>query len=207
MCDEIIVAQEIIPVKTKEPDVNAIELNGYIKNDTSSSNGKPRITWNAVTGAETYQVYRSLSGGTDTFSRISTTANKSLTNTSTEAGTTYYYKVRAVFADGSFGEFSNVVVLTTPSKQLAKTIVLEGYIREDKGKPRITWNAVEGAESYQVDRSLSGETGTFSRISTTTNKSLTNTSAKSGNTYYYKVRAVFEDGSKGAFSNVVVLTI
>ena len=165
----------------------------------------------AISDAVIYEVYRCETGADGVYSRISRTENRSLTNDSTEVGTTYYYKVKAVFADETTSEFSNVVVLTTPEEQVIEPVVLEGYIREDNtsynGKPRITWNSVTGAKNYQVYRSLTGEAGTFFRVSTTANTSLTNTSTEPGNTYYYKVRAVFENGSKGAFSNVVELTI
>ena len=99
----------VLTVPAEEP----VVLQGYIREDSTKYNGKPRITWNSVTGAKSYKVYRSLTGKAGTFFRISTITNTSLTNTSTEAGKTYYYKVRAVYADDSKGEFSNVVKLTT----------------------------------------------------------------------------------------------
>ena len=54
------------------------------------------------------------------------------------------------------------------------------------GKPMLTWDAVPGAESYNVYRAES-EDGPYTRINSTTATSYVNTGAKEGVTYYYKV--------------------
>ena len=61
----------------------------------TTSNGSPRLTWNAVTGAAKYEVYRATSKN-GSYTKMFTTSNLSYTNTSAKAGTTYYYKVKAV---------------------------------------------------------------------------------------------------------------
>ena len=60
----------------------------------TTSNGKPRITWKAVTGADKYYIYRSTDG--KNFSYYDTTTSTSYTNTGAKKNTKYYYKVRAV---------------------------------------------------------------------------------------------------------------
>ena len=57
--------------------------------------GKPKLTWNAVTGAAKYEVYRATSAN-GTYTKLYTTTGTSLKNTSAVAGTTYYYKVKAI---------------------------------------------------------------------------------------------------------------
>jgi fibronectin type 3 domain-containing protein len=67
----------------------------------------------------------------------------------------------------------------------------------------LSWKAVEGAAGYQVYRSTTGEDGNFTRVKTTTDLSFTNSKAELGATYYYKVRAITEDGTKGVFSKII----
>ena len=58
-------------------------------------NGSPRLTWNAVAGANKYYIYRSTEAN-GTFEYLYSTKNLFYTNKSAVAGTTYYYKVKAV---------------------------------------------------------------------------------------------------------------
>ena len=62
---------------------------------TTTSAGKPRLTWDAVAGASQYEIYRATSQN-GTYTKMYTTTALSYTNTSAKADTTYYYKVKAV---------------------------------------------------------------------------------------------------------------
>ena len=163
----------------------------------SASSGKPQLTWKPVTGATAYEVYRSTSQS-GTYSLLSTTASTSYVNTSAVAGTTYYYKVKAICGNGA-SAYSNIVsgqvqiVLDAP-------VVTFGH-SASSGKPQLTWNAVAGATSYEVYRSTS-QSGTYSLLGTTAATSYTNTGAVAGTTYYYKVKAICGNGAS-AYSNIV----
>ena len=163
-----------------------------------ASSGKIKLTWNAVAGADKYEVYRSTSK-TGTYTKIYTTAGTSLTNTSTEAGVTYYYKVRAI-VDGkasATGAYSEIVSRTCDLARPTVSISLNS-----KGKPVLTWDAVSGAVKYEVYRSTS-ENGTYTRFYTTTGTKYTNSSAETGVTYYYKVKAIASDSAaNSAYSSV-----
>ena len=60
----------------------------------TTSNGKPKITWKAVTGADKYYIYRSTDG--KNFSYYDSTTKLSYTNTGAKKNTKYYYKVKAI---------------------------------------------------------------------------------------------------------------
>ena len=165
-----------------------------------AASGKPKITWNAVSGATKYEVWRSTSGKAGTFSRIITTSGTSLTNTSAVAGKTYYYKLRSLGKYASnLSSYSSVVKRACDYAQPKA----KGANVAASGKPKITWGGVTNAKKYEVWRSTSGKTGTFSKIFTTTGKALTNTSAVAGKTYYYKVRAIGNANCASAYSSVV----
>ena len=165
----------------------------------SASSGKPMLTWNAVGGATSYRIYRSTSKGSG-YSLLGTTTATSYTNTGAKAGTTYYYRVKAC-NDAGLSPYSNIVsgnVVVTPKP--AAPVVKIGN-SASSGKPMLTWNAVSGATSYKVYRATS-QKGTYSLLGTVTATSYTNTGAKAGVTYWYKVKAVNSAG-ESAYSNIV----
>ena len=160
-----------------------------IKVTSRSSDGKPVIKWDAVDNATKYQVYRATSKN-GTYKRISTTTKTSLTNTSTTAGKTYYYKVRAIDDYGNKSKYSNISSRTC---DLARPVVSTSSV-SSTGKIKLTWKAIDGAVKYEVYRATS-KSGTYSLVKTTTSTSYTNTSAKAGKTYYYKVKAIHENSA------------
>ena len=169
----------------------------------NDAQGRPTLKWNAVTGAAKYEVYRARSKDGD-YTKYSTVTGTSYTNTSyIEDGNTYYYKVRALDADGTAGAWSSVVSVTY--KQILPAPTVTGG-NDSQGRPTLTWKAVSGAAKYEVYRARSKD-GDYIKYSTVTGTSYTNTSyIENGNTYYYKVRALDAKGTAGAWSSVVSVT-
>ena len=171
-----------------------------VKIGHSASSGKPMLTWNAVSGATSYKVYRATSQN-GTYSLLGTVTTTSYINTGAKDGVTYYYKVTAVNDSGE-SAYSNIVSgqnkAVTPKP--AAPVVKIGH-SASSGKPMLTWNAVSGATSYKVYRATS-QNGTYSLLGTVTTTSYINTGAKDGVTYYYKVKAVNSAG-ESAYSNTV----
>ncbi len=167
------------------------------------SQGRPTLKWNAVSGAAKYEVYRARSKNGD-YIKYSTVTGTSYTNTSyIENGNTYYYKVRALDANGTAGAWSSIVSVTYKQTLPAPTVTGGN---DSQGRPTLKWNAVTGAAKYEVYRARSKD-GDYIKYSTVTGTSYTNTSyIENGNTYYYKVRALKSDGTAGAWSSVVSVT-
>lgn len=65
----------------------------------TTSGGKPKLTWKAVTGADKYYIYRSTNG--KNFKYWESTTKTSYINTGAKRNTRYYYKVKAVCAANS----------------------------------------------------------------------------------------------------------
>ena len=170
-----------------------------VKPDYLISTGKPYIKWAAVAGASKYYVYRSGSSN-GTYEYVGTTTATNYTDNKANAGYTYYYKVKAVskVSSGANSYYSAAIGATC---HCARPSV---KITTSNGSPRLTWNAVAGASQYEVYRATS-KNGTYTKMFTTSNLSYTNTSAKAGTTYYYKVKAVSKVKSvaNSAFSTVV----
>ena len=146
-------------------------------------NGKPQLKWSAVTGAEKYWIYRSTDGVN--FKYYDSTTGTSYTNCIAASGTEYYYKVKAaavVSGKNVASDFSNTKSLfTTPAAPSVS-------ITTSKGKPKLTWKAVKGADNYYIYRSTDGKN--FKYYNETDEAGYTNYSTNIGTTYYYKVRAV-----------------
>ena len=165
---------------------------------TYSDSGKPKLTWNAVSGATSYRVFRSESRGSG-YSLLGTTTATSYTNTGAAVGKTYYYRVKAVNSVGTSG-YSNIVSGKAKTAAPAAPSVTIG--NSSTGKPQLTWKAVSGAVKYEVYRSTRQNSG-YSLLGTTTSTSYVNTGASTGTTYYYRVKAVNRNGMASGYSNIV----
>lgn len=150
----------------------------------NNGDGKPMLTWNKVSGASKYEIYRS--GYRDgTYTKMYTTTKTSYANTSAGTGYTYYYKVVAVSANNKGANATSEIV---SQKCLSSGLKVTNG-NSTAGKPKLTWNKVDGISEYVVYRS-SYRNGTYTKMLATKGTSYTNTSAKKGCTYYYKVTAI-----------------
>lgn len=149
-----------------------------------AATGKITLSWAAVRGAASYDVYRSLTKY-GPFVKMTSTDGASCTDTSAKVGYTYYYKVRAVAADGTKSDYSTVVSRTCD----CAAPVVKGGNNASTGKVTLTWDKVSGAKEYVVYRA-NYSNGTYTKMFTTKNTSYTNTTANAGYTYYYKVKAI-----------------
>ncbi|MGN0294343.1 MAG: GH25 family lysozyme [Lachnospiraceae bacterium] len=160
-----------------------------------------KVTWSGVSGASGYRIYRKESGGSWKYLADVKSEDRSFTDGYLiTTGKKYYYTVRAYrVVNGSrvYGKYdgtgiSGKALPSTPSVTLTST---------QKGKVKISWNKISGADGYAVYRKSSAD-GTWTRIQTihsgsTTSCTVTATSKK---TYYYTVRAYRKVGSSNVYS-------
>ena len=165
---------------------------------SSSSYNSNKITWNKVSGANGYKIYRATSknGKYSSIKTITSGSTLSYINTGLQTGKTYYYKVRAYrLVNGSkvYGKYS--------SYASAKPSLLKPSISLSSGKRKayIKWNKISGANGYEIYRSTS-KNGKYSKIKTLTGTSYTNCNLSSKKVYYYKVRAYRNVNGKKVYS-------
>ncbi|MDR2793433.1 MAG: fibronectin type III domain-containing protein [Treponema sp.] len=81
---------------------------------SASSSSSITVSWNSVSNASGYYIYRATSSS-GSYSYVTSTSSTSYTNTGLSSGTTYYYKVSAY--NSSYGEGSqpSYTYATTPS--------------------------------------------------------------------------------------------
>ena len=148
----------------------------------NAATGDIQLTWTAVEGAAKYQVY-SATSEEGPYSLLYTAKSTKLNHGSAEVGVTYYYKVRALNADGEvLSAFSGWKYRCCDCAQPEVSVSLN-----KNGKPALTWDAVEGAQKYRVY--VYGEDGELLNKVNVKSK-LTHSSAVAGETYTYQVVAV-----------------
>ena len=170
--------------------------------DYLSSTGKPYIKWKAVTGAAKYEVYRAASKD-GKYTKVAVTTKLNYTDKDAAVGQSYYYKIKAVskVRTAANSVFSAAVKATCHCAKPAVKITTTS-----SGAPKLTWNAVTGASQYEIYRATS-QSGTYTKMFTTTKTSYTNTSAKAGTTYYYKIKAVSKKTTSANSSYSAVVSV
>ena len=180
-------------VKSRTPDLPC----PVVTATNNTATGKVQLSWEEIDGAIEYKVYRSTSRDGD-YSLMYDTEGTTYTNSSAEPGVTYYYKVKAICeVSKSNSAFSAVKSRTCDCAQPEITLRANA-----SGKPRLTWEAVEGAVEYKVYRSDS-RNGDYSLMYVTDGTSYSNSTAEIGVTYYYKIRAISGNSyAHSVYSNI-----
>ena len=154
---------------------------------SNAANGV-KISWNKITGAKTYTVYRAVySGGKwSSWKAIKTGVTATTyTDTSVKSNANVRYTVRAV--NGRFASYfkasNSIKFLATPTVKAANAA---------KGVT-VTWDKIAGAKTYTVYRAVysGGKWSGWTAIKTgVTGTSYTDTTVKSGATVRYTVKAI-----------------
>lgn len=149
-----------------------------------------KISWNKISGADHYRVWRATSED-GKYTKIAEVGQntKSYTDKKCTFGKQYWYKV---YARGTASNGKDI--RSTGSKPVAAKSVLPApsfsITSVDYRTNKVSWKKVAGASGYRIFRSTS-KNGTYSKVKTTTKSSTTsweNTNLKAGKAYYYKIR-------------------
>ncbi len=142
------------------------------------------VTWDKISGAKSYYVYRKAPGETS-WKRVAVVTKNIYTDSNVKNGKTYKYTVKAY--NGNI--FSGYKTSGWTIKRLAAP-ELKSITNATNGVT-VKWGKVTGASKYYVYR----KTGTTSweKLATTTNLSYVDKTAKEGKIYTYTVRAAYSD--------------
>jgi fibronectin type 3 domain-containing protein len=154
------------------------------------------VTWDSVTGARSYKVYRSADSADSGFALLATVTSLSHGD-STASTSVSYYVVRAVDGNGresplSAADQGRCKALAAPENVAASDGVSLFHIR-------ITWNAVSGASRYAVYRSRFSSSRYT--LTTTVDTTVAIDSVDSTGAYYYKIAAIDRNDNEGPVSN------
>ncbi len=166
----------------------------------SPGEGQATISWTAVTGAISYNIYWSTTAANAT--KLSGTKIAGVTSpyvhyTGLAGGATYYYVVTAVGTDGESRE--SAVASATPGSPITAT--------PGNGQVTISWTAVTGATSYNIYWSTTAANAT--KLSGTKIAGVTSpyihTGLTNGTPYYYVVTAVTAGGESAESTSVTAI--
>lgn len=150
-----------------------------------------RVSWNAVTGASGYRVYRKT--GSSGWSNIGDTTSTSFKDSTAKEKTTYTYTVRAKNSSGVIDSDYNKTGVSaawnSSSAGLIDTPKMASAAAESTGI-RVKWNKVSGANGYRVYRKTTGNWGFLADVGNTDN--YLDTGCVSGTKYTYTVRAMID---------------
>ena len=188
---------------TQELNVNFETVSGLNPTDGSSTtNTKPTLRWNAVTGASSYEIQIADSAANLAGSSTADAPGASYTPTTALTNKqTHHWRVRAVDGDGQFGAWSGASSLRVEWGTVSGLNPANGSITTDT-TPAFSWNAVAGAAKYQIQIADSEETLEGSPLvdEEVSGTSYTPASALTDNyyqTYHWRVRAMDANGQTG----------
>ncbi len=155
-------------------------------------------------GATSYRLDVGTSpGGTQILSNLNVGAVTTYSVTSLTAGTTYYYKVRAVNAGGTSAnsnEISQITITSAPVATVATGMTTTSF--------SANWVSVTGAASYRIDVGTTpGGTDIKNDFVLGLVTTYSVTALTPGTTYYYKVRAVNAGGTSANSNEITTITL
>lgn len=157
-----------------------------------------KLSWNKITSAKSYVIYRSTkkTSGYKAIKTITKNSTISYTNSSLTCGKTYYYKVTAVA--GKTKKTSNIATIKVAPAKIGTISVNSPKCKQVK----VSYSKISGATGYQVYTSTDNKS--YKLAKTTTGTSYT-ASVGAGKSLYFKVRAYKTVGKTkyyGAYSVV-----
>jgi|GEM_PF-4223190 len=159
------------------------------------------ITWNPVSGADGYRVFRSTSKS-GVYSYVSTTLSANFRDNGLKTGKVYYYKVCSY--DGSVSSDFSEAAFCAPVP--AAVCGLRSSVASPTSV-RLSWEKPKGGSGYEIWRSRCSDTG-YVKIGSARGTKYTDNGLIPGVTYYYKVRAYCKSGKTivpGDFSEYTAL--
>jgi YD repeat-containing protein len=159
----------------------------------TSSSGSYTVSWTAVSGATRYELEQRLNGGGWSVIHNAAGTSKALSG---QGNGTWGYRVRACNSGGC-GAYSAIksTVVTLPPSGVPN---LTAPASNSTGSYTVSWSAVSGATSYQLEERLNS--GSWSTIHNGTGTSKARTGRTTG-TWGYRVRAC-NAGGCGSYSAI-----
>ena len=195
------------PPKPPQPPVTPVVPNAPAISCSVQSISQINVSWNEVSNATGYRVFRCTGGSCTPTSQIQSTSNTYWINTGLNEATTYRYRVKAYNSEGDSG-YSNIATCTTPSTPQPPSVPdapTVSCVVQSNNQIDVSWSAVNYATGYKVFRCSGGSCTPTSQVLNTANTYWANTGLNEATTYRYRVKAYNNSGESG-YSNIATCT-
>ena len=166
----------------------------------------PAFSWNAVSGAQTYEFEFSADSGFNSSLALATTRNTRAALKKVVPNGTYYWRVRGVASDGSLGAWSETrsIVMAWTAEPTPLNPADGTEISYPADALTLRWSAVPGAANYVVRIASDPDLGTliWDAPKETAASNFTVTSSLSPGTYYWNITPLNAEGHAGNASAV-----
>ncbi len=143
-----------------------------------------QTTWSKVDYATGYTVFRSARKDKG-FTAVGSTAGLKFVDQTATIGNTHYYKVLAYTTMNGIKYYGAAGSAVSIKYTLSAPVVT---VTPQAKAIKLSWPKVTNAMGYEISRATSSG-GSYTKVGTATTNTYTDQSAKSGQAYYYKVRA------------------
>ncbi|MCD8336167.1 MAG: hypothetical protein LUD18_02645, partial [Lachnospiraceae bacterium] len=163
----------------------------------SNTDDAIRVSWQSVTGAEGYRVYRKTGSGSYTL--VKTTTELSFTDSDLTGGSSYTYQVYAYSDSGTSGGSTEKTAVYVAAPVLQSVSIANGGVQ-------VTWETATGATSYRVYYKRSSNSSYSSQTYTAGSGSTQSAvlGVSSGYTYDVYVKAYIDSTGGKASSTLSV---
>jgi len=156
---------------------------------TANSYNSIKLSWTPVNGAAGYIIYRKEPGASEytELKRLGSNIVEYL-DQNLKCDQTYSYTMCAYENDADGQEVQGMMSREVSLEPTLAVPKLNGAAIVEYNKIQLEWSKVEGAQGYEIYRSLNGSSG-FTKVNETSAVSYTDTDLEYNKTYYYKIRA------------------
>lgn len=166
-----------------------------------------KLSWQEATGFDKIRIYRKKSSESSYKLIATVEADKeSYTDTGLSEGVKYDYKLVGCKQQNGSTITGSYVIVTAAT--LSKPKLVSARVTST-GAVYVKWNQAAGASGYELYRSDTGKSGSYTKIATlgSSKNSFKDETAKEKRIYYYKVRSYVTDGDKTAHSKYSTVQI
>lgn len=153
--------------------------------------GSATISWDAISGADSYDVDYKTTASSTWINAATATTNVSVDLTGLTAGSAYDWRVRVNCSAGTgnytSAQFTTLTPCNTPAGLTTSAITTSSAT--------INWNAVSGADSYDVDYKTAASSTWINAATATTLTSADLSGLASGTIYDWRVRVNCAEGT------------
>ena len=171
-------------------------------NEPAVSGNSITLSWNAVTGADYYRLYYGLTDNVSDAATVNNITNTEYTLENLEYNTDYYFWIASFNTSGGLRAANARSTTTGPEPSAPVQNTPQGQ----KNAVTVSWNAVEGAESYNVYYGTTTDIAEATELTGIDGTSCTISDLQSGTVYYTWVKAVTAEGPGSISARMSTIT-